>query len=94
MQQRMPYTLARSGLLTIINKKYAYPGNITKIPTPTEISPYLQIITIKNAPLQPWLILHMYMPSHLDIRIRLSVRSRTGIRIVVGPLAELFRVLC
>ena len=31
-----------------------------------EISPYLQIIHIQNIPLQSWLILHMYMPSHLD----------------------------
>ena len=69
MQQRMPYTPARGGLLTLINQKYAYPGNITKIPTPAEISPYLQIIEINNQPLQPWLIIHMYMPSHEeDIR--------------------------
>ena len=59
----MPYTPARGGLLTLINKRYAYPGNITKIPTPAEISPYLQIIEINNQPLQPWLIIHMYMPS-------------------------------
>ena len=66
MQQRMPYIPARGGLLTLINKKYAYPGNITKIPTPKEISPYLQIIKIDNKPLQTWLIIHMYMPSHAD----------------------------
>ena len=64
IQQRMPYTPGRGGLLTLINTKYAYPGNITKIPTPKEISPYLQIIKINNAPLQPWLLIHMYMPSH------------------------------
>ena len=70
IQQRMPYTPARGGLLTLINKKYAYPGNITKIPTPAEISPYLQIIEINNQPLQPWLIIHIYMPSHEeDIRL-------------------------
>jgi hypothetical protein len=28
IQQRMPYTPARGGLLTLIDKKYAYPGNI------------------------------------------------------------------
>jgi hypothetical protein len=39
MQQRIPYTPARGGLLTLINKKYAYPGNITKIPTPAEYPP-------------------------------------------------------
>jgi len=53
IQQRMPYKPARGGLLTLINQNYAYPGNITKIPTPAEISPYLQIIRIKNEPLQP-----------------------------------------
>ena len=66
IQQRMPYTPGRGGLLTLINIKYAYPGNITKIPTPKEISPYLQIIKINNTPLQPWLIIHMYMPSHTE----------------------------
>jgi exonuclease III len=69
IQQRMPYTPGRGGLLTLIHHKYAFPGNITKIPTPTNISPYLQIIRINNHPLQPWLIIHMYMPTHLeDIR--------------------------
>jgi exonuclease III len=69
IQQRMPYTPARGGLLTLIDQKYAYPGNITKIPTPAAIFPYLQIIEIKNHPLQPWLIIHIYMPSHEeDIR--------------------------
>ena len=48
IQQRLPYAPARGGLLTLINKRYAYPGNITKIPTPTAISPYLQIIEINN----------------------------------------------
>jgi hypothetical protein len=69
IQQRIPYTPARGGLLTFINKKYAYPGNITKIPIPAVISPYLQVIEIKNQPLQSWLIIHIYMPSHEeDIR--------------------------
>ena len=40
VQQRQQYTPTRGGLLTIIDKDYAYPGNITKIPTPTDISPY------------------------------------------------------
>ena len=30
IQQRIPYTPARRGLLTLINKKYAFLGNITK----------------------------------------------------------------
>jgi hypothetical protein len=34
------------------------------------MSPYLQIIEINNQPLQPWLIIHIYMPSHEeDIRL-------------------------
>ena len=70
IQQRIPYTPAREGLLTLINQKYAFPGNITKIPSPANISPHLQIIHIKNYPLQPWVIIHLYMPSHIeDIRL-------------------------
>jgi hypothetical protein len=60
----MPYTPGRGGLLTLIHNKYAFFGNVTKIPTPTNISPYLQIIKINNHPLLPWLIIHMYMPTH------------------------------
>ena len=48
IQQRIPYTPARGGLLTLINHKYAFPGNITKIPSPANISPYLQTIHIKT----------------------------------------------
>ena len=44
IQQRIPYTLARGGLLTSINQKYAFLGNVTKIPSSANISPYLQII--------------------------------------------------
>ena len=66
IQQRMPYTPGRGGLLTFIHHKYAFPGNVTKIPTPANISPYLQIIKINNHPLIPWLIIHMYMPTHLE----------------------------
>jgi len=50
MQQIIPYTPVRGGLLTLINNKHAYPGNISKITTPTKISPYLQIIKIKTHP--------------------------------------------
>ena len=62
----MPYTPGRGGLLTLIHNKYAFPGNVVKIPTPANISPYLQIIKINNQPLIPWLIIHMYMPTHLE----------------------------
>ena len=66
IQQRMPYTPGRGGLLTLIHNKYSFPGDITKIPTPANISPYLQIIKINNHPLTPRLIIHMYMPTHLE----------------------------
>jgi hypothetical protein len=60
----IPYTTPRGGLLILINTKYTYPNNITKIPTNPDISPYLQIIKLNNPPLTPILILNMYMPSH------------------------------
>ena len=66
IQQRMPYTPGRGGLPTLIHNKYAFPVNIIKIPTPANISPYLQIIKINNHPLLPWLIIHMYIPTHLE----------------------------
>ena len=40
--------------------------NIVKVPTTSTISPYLQIIIIKNKPLTPITILNIYMPSHLE----------------------------
>ena len=40
--------------------------NIVKVPTPNTISPYLQIIIIKNKPLTLITILNIYMPSHLE----------------------------
>ena len=70
IHQQMPYASRRGGLLTLIHNKYAFPGNITKIPTPINISPYLQIIRINNQSLQPWSIIHIYMPKHVeDIRL-------------------------
>ena len=47
-------------------QKYAFLENITKLPTPFNISPYLQAIKITNSPLQQWLVVHLYMPSHQD----------------------------
>ena len=66
IQQKMPYTPGRGGLLTLIHNKYAFPGNVTKIPTSANISPYLQIIKINNHPLPSLLITHMYMPTHFE----------------------------
>jgi exonuclease III len=63
-RRRIPFNPSRGGLLMFIHKSYASPGNLTKIPTPAPISPYLQNIRINNHPLQPWIILNLYMPSH------------------------------
>jgi hypothetical protein len=72
----IPFTPSRGGLLMLIHKTYAYPGNIHKIPTPAPISPYLQIITITNHPLQPWLFLNLYMPSHdEDLPLILDIQA-------------------
>jgi hypothetical protein len=62
----IPYTPPRGGLLTLIHKNYAYPNNIIKIPTTLDITPYLQILKLNNSPLTPIVILHLYIPSHLE----------------------------
>ena len=86
IQQRIPYTLSRGGLLRLIHTKYAYPNNITKIPTPTNISPYLQIIHIKNCPLQSWLILHLYMPTHNeDVGLITTIQQTIKTQIIAHP---------
>ena len=86
IQQRIPYTPARGGLLTLINQKYAFPGNITKIPSLANISPYLQIIHINNHPIQPWLIIHLYMPSHNeDLRLIPIIQQTIKIQIDAHP---------
>jgi hypothetical protein len=51
----LPYTPMQGGLLTLVHNTYSFPNNVTKIPTPARISPYLQIIHILNQPLKPWL---------------------------------------
>jgi hypothetical protein len=43
--QGQPYNNPIGGLLTLIHQPYTFPKNITKIPTTTNISPYLQINT-------------------------------------------------
>ena len=86
IHQRMPYTPSRGGLFTLIHNKYAFPGNITKIPTPTNISPYLQIIRLNNQLLQPWLIIHLYMPTHReDIQLIPHIKSTIINQIIVHP---------
>lgn len=72
-QHHLPCTPSRGGLLTLINYKYAFFGNITKIPTSPQISPYLQLTHIKNHPLPPWLLINLYMPSHQDDLALISI---------------------
>lgn len=51
--------------------------NISKIPTPSHISPYLQAILINNKPLKPILLLNMYMPTHpQDIHLTLELQNQ------------------
>ena len=86
IQQRMPYTPGRGGLLTLIHNIYAFPRNVTKIPTPANISPYLQIIKINNHPLLPWLIIHLYMPTHLeDICLIPYIKTAITNQIIAHP---------
>ena len=93
IQQKTPYTPARGGLLTLINQKYAFPENITKTPSPANISPYLQIIHIKNHPLQSWLMLHIYMPLHIE-DIRLIPIIQQTIRIQIDSHPNHTHILC
>ena len=45
-------------------KIIAFLGNITKIASYSELTPYLQFILIKNNPLTHINVIHTYMPSH------------------------------
>jgi hypothetical protein len=64
--QGQPYNYPRGGLLTLIHQNHTFPGNISKIPTTNDISPYLQIIKITNHPLPIYSLIHLYMPTHID----------------------------
>jgi hypothetical protein len=64
--QGQPYNNPKGGLLTLIHQEYAFPGNITKIPTTEDIFPYLQIIKIANQSLSIYFLIHLYMPIHID----------------------------
>ena len=93
IQQRIPYTSTRGGLLTLINQKYAFLGNVTKIPSPANISLYLQIIHINNHPIQPWLMIHLYMPSHSE-DLRLIPIIQQTIRIQIDAHSNHTYILC
>ena len=56
----------RGGVLAMLPKSIYTNENIVKVLTTSTISPYLQIIIIKNTPLTPITILNIYMPSHLE----------------------------
>ena len=60
----MTYIGYIGGLLTLIHNKHTILGNLSKLPTPTNISPFLQIIRVANQAFQPWLQINMYMPSY------------------------------
>jgi hypothetical protein len=61
----------------MIHQQYAFPGNITKIPTTDDISPYLQIIKIANQPLPTYFLIYLYMPSHIDDIIHIPIIQTT-----------------
>lgn len=50
----------------MLHKDIYSTDNVTKIPTPNNISPYLQAIKISNKPLTPLIIINLYMPSHIN----------------------------
>lgn len=58
------HALTRGGLVTMIHKRMACYENITKIVAPLELTPYVKNIIIINKPLNPILLIHVYMPSH------------------------------
>jgi hypothetical protein len=75
--QGQPYNNPRGGLLTLVHQEYAFPGNITKIPTIEDISPYLQIIKITNQPHTSYFLIHLYMPTHTDDIIHIPIIQTT-----------------
>ena len=84
---------ARGGTLTMIPKIIHTNDNITKIPTPTTISPYLQVIKIQNKPITPILLINMYMPTHpqdlhliqeIQNHIQTIVQNHSTFHIILG----------
>jgi hypothetical protein len=91
--QGQPVNNPRGGLLTLIHHHYAFPGNITKIPTTTNISPYLQIIKLSNHPVSPYFLLHLYMPTHIDdITLIPTIQTTIFNHIHNNPLSNI--ILC
>jgi hypothetical protein len=75
--QGQPYNNPKGGLLTLIHQEYTFPRNITKIPTTEDICPYLQIIKITNRPLASYFLINLYMPTHIDNIIHISILQTT-----------------
>ena len=80
---------AKGGILTMIPKTIHSNENITKIPTPSSISPYLQAIMIKNKPLTPILLINMYMPTHpQDLHLIQEIQDQIQTIIKSQPTAH------
>jgi exonuclease III len=75
--QGQPYNNPKGGLLILIHQEYAFPSNVTKIPTTKDISPYLQIIKIVNQPLSTYFLIHLYMPTHINDVIHIPTIQMT-----------------
>ena len=88
--QGQPYTNPRGGLLTLIHQHYAFSWNITKIALTIEISPYLQIINIKNHLLPRYFLIHLYMPIHIeDINLIPIIQTTIFNHIHNNPLSNI-----
>ena len=73
--------------------KIYIPRKHHKNTSPVNISPYLQIIHVKNHPLQPWLIIHLYMPFHIEDTRLIPVIQQT-IRIQIDAYPNHTYILC
>ena len=90
---RIEHLPPRGGLLILIHNKYAFPNNITKIHTPSDTTPYLQIIQIHNQPLHTHSIIHLYMPSH-DQNLHLIPIIETTIIHHINKFQNNIHILC
>jgi hypothetical protein len=75
--QGQPYNNPRGGLLILIHQQHTFPGNIIKIPTTADISPYFQKIKLTNHLLTTYFLIHLYMPTHIDDIIHIPIIQTT-----------------
>lgn len=67
----------RGDILAMILQTIYTNENITILPTPSSISPYLQAILINNKPITPILHLNMYIPTHpQDIHLIQEIQNQ------------------